>query len=732
MRACAPVPILRFSSLVLAAGLALSLGPPGRAGGAQEPPQATFPASVDIITVDAVVLDADNRPVGGLTQDDFRVFEDNRPQDVVRFEAFAQEPAAEPSGVPFAVSSNEAEAPQAARAFVIVLDDLRIDPARAIAARQAAESFLDHSLRDGDEVVLGTTSGDAWWTARMPEGREDLRAVLARVKGRYVVSSALDRITEYEAFWIRSHEDSPAQAPLQPDRPGSAPAAAPTPDPNQAGGSVKERVKQRWKDLNLCTGTSCDGMVRERAADVDGQRRVRTGATLEVVRRGLEAVAAVRGRKSLLLLSEGFVDDPGTDRRAVLAASREANVAVYFVNVRGLVALSDVGSAADPEQYATARERATAAFEDTVLESAGAEALAADTGGFSVKNTNDLAAGVERIAAESRVFYLLGLHPLPGKSARDWRKLRVEVKKPGLTVRARRGYALAQGPGSGKAASRGRKEGKESTLDPVVRGVLDSAHDATDIPLRVIAYVFEPLRKDATRVVVAAEFEAGGARAVGKGGVPAEKLELSIVATERDTGREVRFDEMVGLQGTKAGGSAWHAVARELDLPAGVEQVRVVARDPASGTLGSVTQRFEVPAGTAFRLSTPVLTDRMEPANGGERSRPRPALCAHREFKASGSLYLQFEVFGASRARGAPQVSAGLTLRTSDGRVARHAPSTPIAADSDGRLVRFVGFGVDGLEPGPYELSLEARDVVTGERLEHDEPLTLTRDASAR
>jgi len=204
------------------------------------------------------------------------------------------------------------------------------------------------------------------------------------------------------------------------------------------------------------------------------------------------------------------------------------------VDVRGLVALSAVGSAGDPEQYTSPRDRTTSAFQDALFESAGTQALAEDTGGFSVRNTNDLAAGAQRIAAESRVFYLLGLHPLPGKSARDWRKLRVEVKRPGLRVRARRGYTLGEGPEAAKAAKKeGRKEGKNVTIDRAVLRALDSAHDATGIPLRAIAYVFESLPKDATRVLVAAEFDTGRMSPAGQGRAPGGKLDLSMVATER-------------------------------------------------------------------------------------------------------------------------------------------------------------------------------------------------------
>src|SRR5204863_1578924 len=136
-----------------------------------------------------------------------------------------------------------------------------------------------------------------------------------------------------------------------------------------------------------------------------------------------EALAPIRGRKSLLLLSDGFVDDSASDMRGVEAAAREANTAVYFVNTRGLVALPGGGSAADAEASLQPRERLSMGFEDSVLESAGAVALAEDTGGFAVRNSNDLAGGADRIAEEARVVYLLGFYPPAGRSSGDGRKL---------------------------------------------------------------------------------------------------------------------------------------------------------------------------------------------------------------------------------------------------------------------------------------------------------------------
>lgn len=715
---------------VVLASASLCVGQPVASG--QNPPEPpTFASAVDLITVDAVVLDEQGRPVPGLTQADFVVTEDGRPREIASFEAFvAQEPAAKP--LPSVVASNLPGPPSAGRAFAIVLDDWRIAPGRTEAARHAVVSFLEGSVRDGDEVILASTSGDLWWNARIPEGREDLLAVLSRLQGRDVVAPSLDAMSDYEAFRINNYEESPAMAGGLPQGPGAAlPARAGetgvgAPPPG-ALGSVKERVKKRWEQRYLCVPTNCDGMVRARAAEIDHFRRGRMGDTLGAVRRGLGALALVHGRKSLLLLSEGFLQDSGTQLRQVAAASRESNTAIYFLDVRGLLALPGGGSAMDAGPPPDLRDQAAMNLEETTLASAGAQTLADDTGGFSVRNANDLAAAVQRIADESRVFYLLGFYPPDGKATREWRKLHVEVKRPGLAVRARRGYTLAAATEPAPDRRARNAEAKAGPAPAVLRA-LDSPHDVSAIPLRAMAYVFEPRDRGTTHVVVAVELDAGRVAFQPKGGSRVARLEVSVVAANRDSGRGFRHDDSFDLvlKGGEAPG--WRSLAREFELPTGITQVRVVVRDPARGTLGSVSHRFEVPPANVLHLSTPILTDRAVAAREGE-SHPRPALAAARAFHPSGPLYCQFEVFGAARGPGAaaPRVLAGLELWTVEGRLARKAEPTPIAVSDDGRLVRLVAIAAEGLKDGDYDLVLDIRDEVGGARLKQRESFQITK-----
>jgi VWFA-related protein len=670
--------------------------------GAQTPP--TFPTKVELVTVDVVVVDDKGVPVPGLTRDDFVIEEDGRPQPIVSFEAVVAEEAtkAPPTTKPAAVATNDVERPRIGRAYALVLDDLGLDLGAAEGARRAVTSFLARSVRDGDEVIMATTSGDAWWSTRIPEGRDDLLAIAARLRSRGgSVSHALEYMTESEAYLISRG--------------------------NVISQQIVDRVVSRWTLARVCLerDPGCSGKVVARAGQIDGERRMRTQAILATVRRAIDALASVRGRKSLLLFSRGFLEDTELRPRDVVAASREANTAVYFVDARGLV-VGPGSASADTAIAPAVADLGRMSFEETVLSSLGSQALAEDTGGFSIRNSNDLAAGTERIAAESRVFYMLGFEAPADKRPREWRKLRVEVKRAGLKVRARRGYTLrAERPPPAKPVP--AKEGTRA-LPAAVETALDMAREVTGIPLRATTYVLEPRGKDTTRVMIAAEFDATHLTFQGAGKSRAARVEVTAAATLRDTGKTFYSDERVEVRVAEGETPGWRSVAREFDLPAGVAQARLVVRDPATGAMGAVAQRFQVPAPGNLRLSTPILSDQViRPTTRDDK--PRAAVAAHRTFAPGGGLYCEFEVFGAPRdpADGAPRVSSGLEVRAADGTAVRQAPPTRIAADREGRVARLVGLDLGGLAEGPYELVLDVRDEVGGGRIERREPFTIGR-----
>ncbi len=716
---------------VVISGAVLALASAGHGAAQDSESVATFPSKVELITVDAVVVDSAGKPVGGLTRDDFTVSEDGHPRDIASFEAFSLEP--EPEGRASAhapaVADNRTETRRTGRAFAILVDDLRLPRLLTQATRGAVRHFIEQSVAEGDEVTLGATSGKAWWSARIPEGRDDLLAVLDRIEGSYLDPRTRENMTEYEAFWIDNYEQG-----------ASLPTSGSLTEQLDNPASILQRVVARFMSESLCGDPSradtggCEGIVKSAASEIDAARKERTRLALAGVRRALDALAPVHGRTSLLFFSPGFLQDNGSGQRDVIAAARETNTAVYFVDARGLVTDSGVGTAdvggGSTEMPDDPRARAKVRFEEAVLESGGAQALAEETGGFSVRNTNDLEGATERIAEESRVFYLLGFYPTEGKSPREWRKLKVEVKTPGLKVRARKGFSLRAAAEEARKASgkNEKKKGKDKVEPsaPVARA-LESVHAIDAIPLRAMTFVMDPRTDGKTHVLVDVEMNTGSLRFETQGSQRVAHVEVSVAAVHRDSGKGFLHDDPLTITAAAGETPGWRGLVREFELPSGVSQMRVVVRDATSGAVGAVTQRFEVPIPGTLRLSSPILTDHVEPAQDG-RGRPRAALAAHRTFVPAGGLYCEFEVFGAARdqATGLPRVAAGLEVRAADGKVVRRADPTPITPDGDGRVVRLLGMPLAGMAEGSYDLVLQVQDLVKGTRLERSERFSLS------
>jgi VWFA-related protein len=701
-------PAVSLAFVLVAPLLLAGSAGPLETDGEQEP--ATFPTGVEQVTVDVVVVDKKGQPITDLTRGDVEVFEDGVRQTIASFDMFAVAPrvaapaaATEaPPAPPSPVSTNTEEEEERGRTFVLVFDDVHLTPYTAQQARTAVAEFLRTETTEGDRVTLVVPGSGVWWTTHLEEGRSDLLGLLKKQQGRDIPETRRDRITDYEAMRIHVYHDN----------------------------MIIDRVQRRFENAALPTLTGQSSHVRDlmavedpyvtsRAAEVYYAATARNRVTLKAIQRALDGLVPVKGRKSLVIVSDGFIYDPGLDAfHRIVDASRRANATIYFVNSRGLEGLP-VGMDAETSTILP-QEDLGFAFSEDYETTEGAESLADDTGGFTVRNSNDLAGGLKRIADETRAYYLIGYNPT--NAARDGSFRKIEVKVPGrkgIEIRARRGYYA---PSDQQPA-----ETSKAGADPVFQGALDSPYDMDGLPLRMTHFVREETLFGKARVYVATEVDLSGLRFAEEDGREVGTLQFLLVAIQRDTGEYSRYDQKVDLkllpETRERLARTWLPIVRDFELGPGRYRTKIVVQDKTTGRLGTVSHDFEVPDLGRFRVSTPVLSDLRETA-AESGSGDRLALMARRDFAPEGSLFCQLDVYRAVKLEdsGMPRVSLRYEVRRSDGSLYTSEPASVISPTEQGAVSTMIGFSLEGAGPGDYELVMRVKDELSGKTLDLREP----------
>jgi VWFA-related protein len=509
------VGVAAFGSFGLLAGAA-----------AQEPPR--FPAAAEIVRIDAAVVDEAGRPVTGLTAADFAIEENGKPREIASFEpivvqsVLARDDAPEPA----ASSTPRALEPQEGRALLIYFDDIHVSPPNAEWVRRSLGPFLQSEIRPGDAVTIVAPQGNFWWTARTAWEHAQLPAVVARLKSQHNPNPFKDERSDWQVMQQVEY-----------------------------GPKIQE---------GRAVGSDAFSLTR------DGQYGMaldRIRRTLKGLERAIASLDGFRGRKSVVIYSEGFIlppHDPFSfpEFQRTVDQCRRANVALFVADPRGL--RTGRPTAEGPTAGGTGGLSGGAMDGET----GGSSHIAIATGG-RVFSVNDATEAVAHVLEESKAYYLVGFRPEEGRPGE--RKVRVRVRREGLQVRARNRYYWG---------------------DPVPRDTGDSAavvalramSDRTDVPFRVAvasggASGQGPIRlqlqldpvpdRGERRLKVLIE-----ARPLAKGELVHDGADLTVPPSEKPL-----------------------SIARELLLSPGVWQARVVVTDQDTGAVGSVLHTFEVPGG---------------------------------------------------------------------------------------------------------------------------------------
>jgi VWFA-related protein len=424
---------------------------------AQPVQQPTFRGGINYVKVDMYAFTRAGAAITDLRRDEIELLEDGKPQEIKDFE-HVQVDTLTPGELRIEPNSLEQSRQMAgdgrARVFVVFLDTLHTTIEGSANMRIPLIRFLDRALGANDLVAVMTAEMAA---SDITFGRK---------------TTVISNIMQREWTWGRRGR-------LEPLDSKERMYEACYPD----GGIAEEMTARRREKMTLDAlddlTVHLQGIRDERKAVLtvsEGWRLFQPSraladgggsdipSTLPRVfsppdrrRRDASATGVDKTECDADRLALAAIDDASRMREITERANR-GNLTFYPVYARGLVVFdSDIGPALSPPPQ---QDRAILRNRQESL-----RALAADTDGVAVINTNDVEGAISRIVADLSSYYLLGYESANTRLDGRFRTITVRVKRPDVRVRARRGY---RGSTADEVISRDTPGAATGNLPPAV------------------------------------------------------------------------------------------------------------------------------------------------------------------------------------------------------------------------------------------------------------------------
>lgn len=703
--------------------------------------------STELVQTGVTVFDKDGKFVDGLKAEQFELRVDGRPQPVSFFERVSAGSAAE-EALFRASKGGTAPTPGAAgasgsvrgRTVIFFVDDMHLSLESLERTRKLISSFIENEMGLNDQVAVASATGQIGFLQQFTDIKAVLRAALGRLVHRsFVVRDAESvRMTEYQALRIEQGDTDALNyyvTQLMKESSFKLPAGVTIGPPSGGGPMNRPQTPQQGGTAGL-TREGAQRMVKERASLLLRQSSSVSLGTLTALESLMRSSERLPGRKLVFFFSDGFyLNDRETGfgeklKRITDAASR-AGVVVYSIDARGLVSMTDASSnRADVSgQLSRANVGEVAASQDPLT------ALAGDTGGRALLNTQALDSAVKRALEETSNYYLLAWRPEPSEQG-GAKFRRVEVSIPGrpeLSVRLPRGFYNAPpkdeaaskkdggAPKKDEGASKPEAAGK-APADAELRSALSDAAPESRLSTLLSSTFIDTPNHGAVltnSVQVSTEDldygpEGKTAASVDVAGVVLN--DQGKTAASFKTRLDVNPRPADSAKATQPGVIYNHRTP----LAPGIYQVRAAARDVRSGRVGSMTQWVEIPDINARRLTLSSLllggqlvggTEKKDAQAGAE---PQMQFSVERRFARPARLDFLMFIYNAARAQGGgpPDLTAQVQVFR-DGRAVVNTPHRKLEMGGLPDLARIPyggGFPLASLQPGRYELFINVND----------------------
>src|SRR6204780_146320 len=563
------------------------VAPPAPAPPAQQTPaqqaaahqsSAVLRSSSDLVRIDVEVTDKSGKPIKGLTANQFTITDEGKPQAITSFsfadiEAIETATADEAKPIVVAVDNDGPNSPSAdaisdalrdRRLIVLFFDLTSMQTDDLIRAHDAADKFVKHQMTKADVVAVVVFS-------------TRINVLANFTNDRTVLNKAIAQLTPDNSANLAS--------------PLYAAAANGEYDVQEYTGAAYTPDETEFNVFN----TDQKLAAGEGLADVLG---------------------GIPGRKAMVEFTGGITqtgEENRTQLRAATDAANRADVSIYSIDSRGLLAAPPGGDTTTNAATGTSMFTGASVFHQTDQGEDSRDPLATlstDTGGKAFFDLGELSDAFPAIQRDNGGYYLVGYNLGPDvKNDGRWRAIRVKVNVPGAHVRYRDGYY----------APRDFQHLEKEDRDQQLADAINSDHPVVELPVAVETGIF---RLSATQAYVPiaakiassaldwaqkhnkqhAEFDfAVEVRAVPSSQIVAQLRDTITVNLDAENFEQVRHSNLLYQGG--------------MVLAPGNYRLKFVARENESGKIGTFEQNLVVPAAQPEKvtLSSVLLSSQLVP-----------------------------------------------------------------------------------------------------------------------
>jgi VWFA-related protein len=472
---------LMLAGLVVA-GMGLRVAaqqPPKKPAPQPELPRPVFDTKTELVLVDVTVVDRDSNQVPNLTAAEFDLQVNGQPRPIQSLQFVSTVPVEQTTATPREAqySSNESATTGRLLLFVVDEDNLRVGSSRAVL--RTAETLMDR-MAPGDLIAL----------ARLPSGlggveftadRARVKTALGNVTGNAGGRLGTSKVRISEAWALESNDSL-----------------------TWAQAIDRECAGETGAGREICADT-----VEADARTMMMESSARTQSTLRSLEQLFGRLATLETPVSIVMISEGlFVARDRSTMNEIARRAAEARATLHIV--RPGQSFFDV-----EETQAPGMSR----FYDDSLLREGLEQLAGQTRGTMTQVVASPEVVFDRLGRELSGYYLLGFEPTDADRTGRERRIRVQVKRRDLVVRARPTFVIRE------AAARASAAAIEEPIEHVKR-MATAPLPTRGLPMRVASYTATATGKSQVRVVISAE--------LGDPATESSEMTVGVVLTDKN------------------------------------------------------------------------------------------------------------------------------------------------------------------------------------------------------